>query len=84
MQQSEPEPVPQPVEPPKAETAASAEEELPPLPEEPPVTPRSSPLGRADPGLRRRREKRLWLLRRKCLRPSLSRSPSRNIRLTRR
>ena len=35
MQQSEPEPAPQPVEPPKAEAAASAEEELPPLPEEP-------------------------------------------------
>ena len=33
MQQSEPEPAPQPVEPPKAEAAASAEEELPPLPE---------------------------------------------------
>ena len=33
MQQSEPEPAPQTVEPPKAEAAASAEEELPPLPE---------------------------------------------------
>lgn len=43
MQQSEPEPVPQPVEPPKAEAAASAEEELPPLPEEPPVTSEAPP-----------------------------------------
>ena len=31
-----------------------------------------------------KRARRLRLLRRKCLRPSLSRSPSRNIRLTRR
>ena len=43
MQQSEPEPAPQPVEPPKAEAAASAEEELPPLPEEPPVTSEAPP-----------------------------------------
>ena len=43
MQQSEPEPAPQPVEPPKAEAAASAEEELPPLPEEPPVTSETPP-----------------------------------------
>ena len=43
MQQSEPEPAPQPVELPKAEAAASAEEELPPLPEEPPVTSEAPP-----------------------------------------
>ena len=43
MQQSEPEPAPQPVEPSKAEAAASAEEELPPLPEEPPVTSEAPP-----------------------------------------
>ena len=43
MQQFEPEPAPQPVEPPKAEAAASAEEELPPLPEEPPVTSEAPP-----------------------------------------
>ena len=43
MQQSEPETAPQPVEPPKAEAAASAEEELPPLPEEPPVTSEAPP-----------------------------------------
>ena len=43
VQQSEPEPAPQPVEPPKAEAAASAEEELPPLPEEPPVTSEAPP-----------------------------------------
>ena len=43
MQQSEPEPAPQPVEPPKAEAATSAEEELPPLPEEPPVTSEAPP-----------------------------------------
>ena len=43
MQQSEPEPAPQPVGPPKAEAAASAEEELPPLPEEPPVTSEAPP-----------------------------------------
>ena len=43
MQQSEPETVPQPVEPPKAEAAASAEEEVPPLPEEPPVTSEAPP-----------------------------------------
>ena len=43
MQQSEPEPVPQPVEPPKAEATAPAEEELPPLPEEPPVTSEAPP-----------------------------------------
>ena len=43
MQQSELEPAPQPVEPPKAEAAASAEEELPPLPEEPPVTSEAPP-----------------------------------------
>ena len=43
MQQSEPETLPQPVEPPKAEAAASAEEELPPLPEEPPVTSEAPP-----------------------------------------
>jgi len=43
MQQSEPEPAPRPVEPPKAEAAASAEEELPPLPEEPPVTSEAPP-----------------------------------------
>ena len=43
MQQSEPEPAPQPVEPPKAEAAASAGEELPPLPEEPPVTSEAPP-----------------------------------------
>ena len=43
MQQSEPEPAPQPMEPPKAEAAASAEEELPPLPEEPPVTSEAPP-----------------------------------------
>lgn len=43
MQQSEPEPAPQSVEPPKAEAAASAEEELPPLPEEPPVTSEAPP-----------------------------------------
>ena len=43
MQQSEPEPAPQPVEPPKAEAAAPAEEELPPLPEEPPVTSEAPP-----------------------------------------
>jgi len=43
MQQSEPEPAPQPVEPPKAEAAASAEEDMPPLPEEPPVTSEAPP-----------------------------------------
>lgn len=84
MQQSEPEPAPQPVEPPKVEAAASAEEELPPLPEEPPVTSEAPPPGTSRLRLRRRREKHLRLLHGKCLRPSLSRSPSRNIRLTRR
>lgn len=43
VQEPSVEPAPQPVEPPKAEAAASAEEELPPLPEEPPVTSEAPP-----------------------------------------
>lgn len=62
IQQSELEPAPQSVEPPKAEAAASAEEELPPLPEEPPVTSEALPPWDEPARLRRRREKSSALL----------------------